>query len=119
MQMLDKNREAQTVSLNDLQNELKSLKSLLISRGQAAPVASVSSLGNRLGGGGTTLGGTAKGIPSWQLADSLPSSASASTSKGAYSTASLEALPIPDGTGSSRPGEDAVAQTPDVGSSAS
>lgn len=71
---LEKHKDAQTQSLTDLQNELKSLKSLLISRTKAAASASGMSNGGGLAGSMENEGneGVAKParptIPAWQLA---------------------------------------------------
>lgn len=81
--MLDRNRDAQTTILNDLQNEVKSLKSLLSRRGgpvsgtggfpSSEPTAAVeptpsspSGLSARLTA--TLASATRPGIPAWQLA---------------------------------------------------
>lgn len=89
LQMLEKQKDAQTASLTDLQNELKSLKSLLLSRRPEAsssgsttptpapapapaPAASRTSSGSRFGYTGSPafagLGNRPPGIPAWQLA---------------------------------------------------
>jgi len=54
--MIDKNKESQTQSLSELQQELKSLKALLLSRGPSSMPSSPL----------PTLGRPA--IPAWQLA---------------------------------------------------
>ena len=59
--MIDKNRDSQTQSLAELQQELKSLKALLLSRGPApshTPTPSLPSFTGR------------PSIPAWQLAGS-------------------------------------------------
>ncbi|RUS15381.1 peroxisomal membrane anchor protein conserved region-domain-containing protein [Endogone sp. FLAS-F59071] len=75
--MLDRNRDAQTTILNDLQNEVKSLKSLLLSRRggpgglplseattAVEPTPNTSSLSTRLTA--TLASATRPGIPPWQ-----------------------------------------------------
>jgi hypothetical protein len=63
-QMIEKNKETQKESLSELQQELKSLKALLLSRGSApltsSPSTPIPSLAGR------------PSIPSWQLASSAP-----------------------------------------------
>ncbi|KAG1757494.1 hypothetical protein EDB19DRAFT_1891247 [Suillus lakei] len=75
--MIEKNKETQKESLSELQQELKSLKALLLSRGSAALTSSPSTPIPSLAG--------RPSIPSWQLsspapvpsaAESLPSSTS-------------------------------------------
>jgi peroxin-14 len=57
--MIEKNKEAQSQSLGELQQELKSLKALLLSRGPATPPApSIPSFSVK------------PSIPAWQLAGS-------------------------------------------------
>ena len=56
--MIEKNKESQNQSLNELQQELKSLKALLLNRGTAISSTPVSSL--------PLLGKPS--IPAWQLA---------------------------------------------------
>jgi len=74
--MMDKNKEAQTASLNDLQQELRSLKSLLLSRRNESstnPPSDTTSFGtssNRFGQSSLTLpalGSRPAGIPAWQM----------------------------------------------------
>ena len=69
VEMLEKNKDSQTQSLAELQQEMKSLKALLLSRGPVVPNATVSPL--------PSLGGRPS-IPAWQLAtgNSNPPSAS-------------------------------------------
>jgi peroxin-14 len=65
--MIDKNKESQNQSLAELQQELKSLKALLLSRGpslSSAPASPLPSLAAR------------PSIPSWQLAGMNPPSKS-------------------------------------------
>ena len=57
LQMIEKNKEAQSQSLGELQQELKSLKALLLSRGSVTPSSpSIPSFPTR------------PSIPAWQLA---------------------------------------------------
>lgn len=60
MQMIEKNKESQNQSLTELQQELKSLKALLLSRGPTSSTAPSSPL--------PILGRPS--IPAWQLASS-------------------------------------------------
>lgn len=79
--MFEKSKEAQASNLTDLQNELKSLKSLLVSRGGLPASSSGSGLANRpyspygneqsASGSGTPP--ARPSIPAWQLADSSES----------------------------------------------
>lgn len=86
-QMMDKSKEAQTNALNDLQQELKSLKSLLNARrlGASTSVASPespsssSSIPTSRFGTSSGLGSRPPGIPAWQLAQSSGAPASSST----------------------------------------
>jgi len=64
-QMLEKNKDAQSQALLDLQQELKSLKTLLLSR-SGPPVPSLYSSSAPLTGGATPL--PRPSIPTWQLA---------------------------------------------------
>lgn len=64
-QMMDKNKESQSQSLAELQQELKSLKALLLSRGPSFPSAPSPSLPSLVG---------RPSIPAWQLAGTSPSS---------------------------------------------
>jgi peroxin-14 len=64
--MIEKNKDSQTQSLGELQQELKSLKALLLSRGPATPGTPSSPM--------PILGRPT--IPSWQLA-STPATPSA------------------------------------------
>ena len=57
--MIEKNKESQNQSLNELQQELKSLKALLLNRPASAPVSSLPILGR-------------PSIPAWQLGSSTP-----------------------------------------------
>ncbi|KAG5648051.1 hypothetical protein DXG03_007086 [Asterophora parasitica] len=66
-QMIEKNKESQTQSLSELQQELKSLKALLLSRGPSSIPASPL----------PTLGRPA--IPAWQLASAPPQSPSSAS----------------------------------------
>lgn len=61
-QMIEKNKESQNQSLNELQQELKSLKALLLNRGPAISSTPVSPL--------PLL--ARPSIPAWQLASSTP-----------------------------------------------
>ncbi|KAI0313732.1 peroxisomal membrane anchor protein conserved region-domain-containing protein [Amylostereum chailletii] len=70
--MIERNKESQTQSLAELQQELKSLKALLLSRGPSAPGVSTSPLPQLP---------TRPSIPAWQLASSpTPSPGSAPSS---------------------------------------
>lgn len=94
--MFEKTKEAQTASLSELQNELKSLKSLLVSRNSAAPQAGLTSSVSAGGLAGrpyspfgapvtantgdsspafTNTSSPRPSIPAWQLADSSNSTA--------------------------------------------
>jgi peroxin-14 len=79
--MIEKNKESQSQSMGELQQELKSLKALLLSRGLSAPSLPTPTLTGR------------PSIPSWQLASagqnvtpadlgSSPSASSTSNGKG-------------------------------------
>jgi peroxin-14 len=70
--MLDRNKDAQATILNDLQTEVKSLKSLLISR---RPVSNASSILDQAGSGVTSPGAETNGI-SPRLASTFSSSSS-------------------------------------------
>jgi peroxin-14 len=60
--MIEKNKDSQNQSLSELQQELKSLKALLLSRGPAAASAAPS----------PTLNFGRPSIPAWQLASPTP-----------------------------------------------
>ncbi|KAH8927251.1 hypothetical protein BT69DRAFT_1330595 [Atractiella rhizophila] len=63
--LIEKSKESQLVSLGELQNELKSLKNVLLSRPPTTPT------GSRLTSGGLSSSGLISprpGIPAWQLA---------------------------------------------------
>ncbi|KAI8365365.1 peroxisomal membrane anchor protein conserved region-domain-containing protein [Radiomyces spectabilis] len=109
--MLDRNKEAQAAILNDLQNEIKSLKSLMLSRrpttpgsslleqgsssnpiqSPSTPGASTDGLSPRLAA--TLNAGNRPGIPAWQMAAASKANATASSeaNKPAESTESAEA----------------------------
>lgn len=70
IQMIDKNKESQNQSLAELQQELKSLKALLLSRGANLPTSSPASPLPLLG---------RPSIPAWQLAASPQPSVSESS----------------------------------------
>ncbi|KIY47013.1 hypothetical protein FISHEDRAFT_46165 [Fistulina hepatica ATCC 64428] len=78
--MIEKNKESQTQSLGDLQQELRSLKALLLSRGSLGPSPSAMN-GVSSPPGGTTAGSPLNApvprpsIPAWQLSTSASSSA--------------------------------------------
>jgi peroxin-14 len=77
-QMIEKNKEAQTQSLGELQQDLKSLKTLLLSRtpSTATPAPALPNFPPR------------PSIPSWQLSDStVPPSGTSSPSVVARSPA--------------------------------
>ena len=61
--MIEKNKESQNQSLNEMQQELKSLKALLLNRGPTTSSIPASPL--------PLLGGRPS-IPAWQLASSTP-----------------------------------------------
>jgi peroxin-14 len=73
--MVDKNKEDQKQSLAELQQELKSLKALLLSRGPGGLASSPSSPLPALTG--------RPSIPSWQLANSVSSLASSESPRDA------------------------------------
>lgn len=87
---MERNKEAQNAVLIDLQNEMKSLKSLLVNRrptvpeqGSSAPSTPTDGLSSRLA---ATLNasGSRAGIPAWQMAatqssSDTPTEASSST----------------------------------------
>ncbi|KAI8144327.1 peroxisomal membrane anchor protein conserved region-domain-containing protein [Fennellomyces sp. T-0311] len=88
--MMDRNKEAQNAVLDDLQNELKSLKSLIVSRRPATPeqasgtnTSVENGLSPRLSA--ALNGSTSKsaGIPAWQMAASKSADAPASSSSSA------------------------------------
>ncbi|KAG1870019.1 hypothetical protein F4604DRAFT_1583898 [Suillus subluteus] len=82
--MIEKNKETQKESLSELQQELKSLKALLLSRGSApltsSPSTPMPSLASR------------PSIPSWQLASSAPVTSAAESLP---SSTSLNGTPDP------------------------
>ncbi|KZP31268.1 hypothetical protein FIBSPDRAFT_724700 [Athelia psychrophila] len=81
--MIDKNRDSQTQSLAELQQELKSLKALLLSRGSTtshAPTPSLPSFTGR------------PSIPAWQLSGSTPAGGAHGS---AFSSASPLSTPPP------------------------
>lgn len=69
--MIEKNKESQSQSLAELQQELKSLKALLLSRGPTIPTSPSPSLPSLVG---------RPSIPAWQLAPSSPSPGEPSSS---------------------------------------
>ena len=87
--MIDKNKETHTQSLAELQQELKSLKALLLSRGPSAPSTPIPppSFPQR------------PSIPAWQLAPQSPTPPPAQPTSQQYSLPS-SALP---GVGSPKP----------------
>lgn len=83
--MIEKNKESQTQSLGELQQELKSLKALLLSRGPATPGAPSSP---------TPMLGRPT-IPAWQLASTpatppVPQPVQVNGSQEASSASSLD-----------------------------
>lgn len=89
--MIEKHAAGQTAALADLQNELRSLKTLLQNRQRLldSPTAATGANGNGNGNGtgsgeseskraADALLGAKRGIPAWQLAGPPSSSASAS-----------------------------------------
>ncbi|BGP35288.1 peroxisomal membrane protein pex14 [Rhodotorula toruloides] len=105
--LLDKQASAQTSSLNDLQTELKSLKSLLIARRPTAPTAPTPSPGSPAttpglansitsvtGGSSVPFNIKPPGLPAWQLKGS---SASANPAGGSSAPApSTGGYSVPD-----------------------
>lgn len=91
--MIDKNRDSQTQSLAELQQELKSLKALLLSRGPTpshAPTPTLPSFAGR------------PTIPAWQLAASTPATpaiATNGTNASHISASSPLSTPPPEGKG--------------------
>jgi len=67
--MLEKNKDAQSQALLDLQQELKSLKALLLSR-SGPPISSLHSASAPIGSTTATPPLTRPSIPPWQLASS-------------------------------------------------
>ena len=68
--MIEKNKESQNQSLHELQQELKSLKALLLNRGptvSSTPVSPLPLLGR-------------PSIPAWQLGSSTPQASSVNSS---------------------------------------
>lgn len=87
--MFEKTKEAQTASLSELQNELKSLKSLLVSR-NASSNASIPRPYSPYGQSGDAHNGTSSpkpSIPSWQLASNDSTTASSSPDAASKTTA--------------------------------
>lgn len=83
--MIEKNKENQTQSLGELQQELKSLKALLLSRGPSFATPSPSPVPSFVG---------RPSIPSWQLAGSSQSEFGSTTGATAGpSTPSISSLP--------------------------
>lgn len=83
--MIEKNKESQTQSLGELQQELKSLKALLLSRGPSTPAIPSSPM--------PIIGRPT--IPAWQLAapatpPAAPQLAQANGSQEASSASSLD-----------------------------
>lgn len=83
--MLDRNKEAQNRVLEELQNELKSLKSLMLSRRPQSPAVdspTENGLSSRLTAALNGSGSAKPGIPAWQqAAASKPAAASSSSSE--------------------------------------
>jgi peroxin-14 len=95
--MFEKTKEAQTASLSDLQSELKSLKSLLVSRNASSGSASLAiprsyspfnAASNQINGSENANGTSSPSfqtskpsIPAWQLASTNDSASSASSPK--------------------------------------
>lgn len=81
--MLDRNKEAQNRVLEELQNELKSLKSLMLSRRPQSPAVdspTENGLSSRLTAALNGSGSAKPGIPAWQqAAASKPAAASSSS----------------------------------------
>jgi peroxin-14 len=104
--MMEKQTSSQQTSLSELQTELKSLKSLLVSRAPSAPrYGAAASSGN----GPSSPGGAASprpdgkpSIPSWQLAGSASTaSLAAATPAGGSSAGSDEEKATAGGKGKS------------------
>ncbi|KAG2195254.1 hypothetical protein INT47_007983, partial [Mucor saturninus] len=107
---LERNKESQNAALVDLQNEMKSLKSLFISRASSntveqapatpsyttslpsTPVTSTDGLSSRLSATLNSSGARA-GIPAWQMAASQASSANNNTTTSAANATETEANP--------------------------
>ncbi|KAF9229357.1 hypothetical protein BS17DRAFT_18300 [Gyrodon lividus] len=87
--MIEKNKETQKQSLSELQQELKSLKALLLSRGSGALTSSPSTPG---------LTGRPS-IPSWQLAGTISAPHSSEFLPGAVSQVSFTPASISNGKG--------------------
>ena len=87
--MIEKNKETQSQSLAELQQELKSLKALLLTRGPSAPSTPLIPTGGR------------PSIPAWQLATAPAPSAAGSTQ-----------LPKPADNGKGKEAEVPLAQVP-------
>jgi peroxin-14 len=92
--MFEKTKEAQTASLSELQNELKSLKSLLVSRNASSNAsAAIPRPYSPYGQSGDASNGASSpkpSIPSWQLA-SNDSTTTASTPDAASKTTNEDA----------------------------
>lgn len=106
--MLDRNKEAQNRVLEELQNELKSLKSLMLSRRPQSPAVdspTENGLSSRLTAALNGSGSAKPGIPAWQqAAASKPAAASSSSSS---SSEAEPAAAVP----SSSPSSSAAAAT--------
>lgn len=77
LQMIEKTKESQTQSLAELQQELKSLKALLLSRGQTMSNIPSSPLPSIMG---------RPTIPAWQLASASPTTVGGGSSSSEGST---------------------------------
>lgn len=94
-QMFEKTKEAQTASLSELQNELKSLKSLLVSRNASSGASAAiprpySPYGANNGQAADASNGASSprpSIPSWQLASNDSTNASSPDATASKTTA--------------------------------
>jgi len=87
LQMIEKNKDAQNQSLAELQQELKSLKSLLLSRPptmSATPTSTLPMLGR-------------PSIPAWQLA--TPASSDATSGASSAASTVMPSVPVANGKG--------------------
>lgn len=87
--MIEKNKESQAQSLAELQQELKSLKALLLSRGPSYPSSPSPSLPNFVG---------RPSIPAWQLAGNSTADSGSGISNNVAPQAAAHPGPL-DGSG--------------------
>jgi len=90
-EMIDKNKDAHKQSLSELQQEIKSLKTILLGRGGGALASTPS----------TPLPGLAgrPSIPAWQLTGTSPASLSESSSATGSRTTTFGSSVQPNGKG--------------------